>query len=271
MPRTCSEVAPASNDSLTVPSRLIFSRSPFGLFNDNGTVLYVRTFMENDPPAPANPSYSCWDRQMLPQKYGRCHAHITGQRDHHLPAVVEMPLAALSSVDQRVGVEVAVVVFYNFCDFAVRSINRDGCSRKAARLQARGLLLTPVPSGPATIGATVGPGLGRHAPARGANTLWQMSRFVSDRGVIAANRCRNSSDSRVEKEAAPRPDGRGRESGPAPERPTRDESAGVRTPPSRPARRHDLQVQVGRRFYNALTSRANPQASLRHSSLEGSR
>ena len=100
------------------------------------------------------------DRQMLPQKYGRCHAHITGQRDHHLPAVVEMPLAALSSVDQRVGVEVAVVVFYKFCDFAVRSINRDGCSRKAARLQARGLLLTPVPSGPATIGATVGPGLG---------------------------------------------------------------------------------------------------------------
>ena len=58
--------------------------------------------------------------------------HITGQRDHHPPAVVEMPLAALSSVDQRRGVEVAVAVFYNFCDFAVHSINKDGCSRKAA-------------------------------------------------------------------------------------------------------------------------------------------
>ena len=72
---------------------------------------------------------------------------------------------------------------------------------RAAQVQARGVGFTPASCGPAARGAAEAVGSGRTRPyattrsrhrACGASTPWQMSRVVSGRGVIAANRSRNS-------------------------------------------------------------------------------
>ena len=77
----------------------------------------------------------------------------------------------------------------------------------AAQLQAREPLLAFTPSAPAASGAVEAVGSGATRPyattrsrrlARGANRPWQISRFVSGRGVIAANRSNSSSGSNTQ-------------------------------------------------------------------------
>jgi hypothetical protein len=88
------------------------------------------------------------------------------------------------------------------CGHARTSIANARCMR-AAQLQARQPLFTFVPSEPAACGVkVVGSGATRpyattrsRQRARAANTPWQISRFVSGRGGIAARRSNNSSGS----------------------------------------------------------------------------
>ena len=87
---------------------------------------------------------------------------------------------------------------------------------RAAQVQVRGLLFTPVPSGPAASGGAEAVGSGATRPyattrsrqrARGANRPWQMSRFVSGRGVIAARRSKELQrlEDQLSRPVVPRP------------------------------------------------------------------
>ena len=49
--------------------------------------------------------------------------HRTRERDHHLPAVVEMTLISFRRIDQRGGIEVPIVMLDEFSDLSVHLAN----------------------------------------------------------------------------------------------------------------------------------------------------